>query len=73
MQQNFDIQKMMKLAASPAGRQLMQALRQSAGSDMEKAAALASSGNMEQAKQSLFGILSDPAIQELLRQLEGQL
>lgn len=73
MQQNYDIPQMMKLAASPAGRQLMQALRQSGGSDVEKAAALASSGNMEQAKQTLSGILSDPAIQELLRQLEGQL
>lgn len=73
MQQNFDIQRMMKLANSPAGQQLMQALQQSGSSDVKKAAVLASSGNMDQAKQTLSGLLADPGIQSLLRQLEEQL
>lgn len=73
MQQNFDTRQLMKLAQSPAGLKLMQALNESSRTDARKAAELASSGNMEGAKQALSALLKDPQIETLLKQLEDQL
>lgn len=73
MQHNFDMQQLMALAGSPIGQQLIEALKQTGSTDVEKAASLAASGNMDQARQTLSGLLSDPGIRALLQQLEGQL
>lgn len=73
MHQNFDMQQILKLARSPAGQQLLTALNQTGSPDVEKAAALASAGNMEQARKTLSGLLESPEIKALLQQLEGQL
>lgn len=73
MHQNFDMQQLIKLARSPAGQQLMDALSRSGSSDAERAASLAKNGNMEGAKQALSGLLKSEEVQKLLRQLEGQL
>ena len=73
MQQNFDMQQLKKLAHSPAGQQLMEVLKHSGSTEVEKAAGYASSGNLEEAKKALSGLLETPEIQKLLRQLEGQL
>ena len=73
MEQQFDMQKLMQLARSPAGQQLMEALKRNGGNDVEKAAAAASSGDLDQAKKALSKLLSSPDIQKLLRTLEGQL
>ena len=72
MQQNFDMQQLMKLAASPAGRQLMEALKKTGGEDARKAAALARGGDMAGAK-ALSSLLASEDIRALLGQLEGQL
>lgn len=73
MQQNLDARQLKKLAQSPAGLKLMQAMNESGSSDVRKAAELASAGNMEAAKQALSALLADSQIQSLLKQLEGQL
>ena len=73
MEQPFDMQQLRKLAHSPAGQQLMEALKRSGGADVDKAAAAASSGNLDQAKQALSGLAASPEIQKLLRALEEQL
>ena len=73
MQQNFDARQLKKLAQSPIGQKLMQAVNESGNTDARKAAELASAGNMEAAKQTLSALLTDPQIQALLKQLEGQL
>lgn len=73
MQQNFDLQQLMKLAHSPAGQQLMDMLKQSGGCDAERAASLARSGDMTGARNALSGLLESQEVQKLLRQLEGQL
>jgi hypothetical protein len=73
MEQQFDMQQIMKLARSPAGQQLIEALKRTDGSNVEKAAAAASSGDLDQAKQALSGLLKSPEIQRLLRTLEDQL
>ena len=72
MQQQPDMQQLLKLARSDTGQKLIEAIRQSGG-DSQKAASLAANGNMEQAKQALSGLLGNPEIQKLLHQLEGQL
>lgn len=73
MEQQFDMQQLMKLARSPAGQQLMEALKRSGSADVEKAAAAASSGNLDQAKKAISGLLESAEIQKLLKTLEGQL
>lgn len=73
MRDNHDMQKLMQLARSPAGQKLMDALKQSDSGQVEKAAALARNGSMDQAKNALSGLLDNPEIRQLLRQLEGQL
>ena len=73
MQQNYDMQKLMQLARSPAGQRLMQTLKRSGSGQVEKAISLAQTGDMEQAKNTLSEVLKSPDIQQLLQQLEGQL
>ena len=73
MVEQFDMQQLMKLARSPAGQQLMEALQRSGGANVEKAAAAASSGDLDQAKRILSGLTKSPDIQKLLQTLEGQL
>lgn len=72
MEQPINMQQIMKLARSPAGQKLLEAMRKS-GTDMEKAATYAQNGNMEQAKNAISGLLDDPQVRSLLRQLEGHL
>ena len=69
---NFSVQDAMKLAATPAGKQLIALLQQSNTSTMQKAMEQAKSGNYDQAKQMLEPLLTSPEIQNLLRQLGGK-
>lgn len=74
MQKNFSdfsAQDAMRLAATPAGQQLLTLLRQSSGTDLKKAMENAAAGNMELAMQALSGALADPRIQALLKQMGG--
>lgn len=71
--QQPDMQKIMALAQSDAGQKLMSALQQENKESAEQAASLAASGNMEQAASMLSGMLQNPDIQKLLKELEKQL
>ena len=73
MHQNYDMQKLMQLARSPAGQKLMQALKCGNSGQVEKAVSLAQTGDMEEAKKALSDVLKSQDIQQLLQQLEGQL
>lgn len=66
---DFSMQEAMRLAQSPAGQQLLEALRQTDAGALNKAAAQAGSGDMEQAKQTLSALLSSPEVKALLEQL----
>ena len=66
--ENISMEQVMKLAASPAGRRLIQALQQS-GTDYQSAVSSAASGDYTQAKKALSGLMEDPTIRELLQQL----
>ena len=75
MVEKFDQHSMAQLTAlanSPAGKELLAILQQSAGADLRQAAKKASSGDMEGAKALLSPVLRDPRVQDLLRQMGGQ-
>lgn len=70
--QPFSTESIMALARSPAGRQLLALLQQSGGNELQQAAAMAGSGDMDGAKQLLTPLLADPQIRALLAQLGGR-
>lgn len=71
--QQPDRNQILALAQSEAGQKLLHALQQENGESAEKAASLAAAGDMEQAKRMLSGMLQNPDIQKLLKELEKQL
>lgn len=56
--QNFSMEEAMKMANSPAAQQLIALLRQTNGSQLQKAMDLASAGDMASAGQIIDGLLS---------------
>ena len=75
MAEKFDqhsMDQMMALAKSPAGRQLLTLLQQSAGQDWQQAMRKAAAGDLDGAKSLLSPALADPRIRELLSQMGGQ-
>lgn len=69
--QNFSMEQAMAFAASPAGQQLIAMLQKKGGADLTKAQEHAAAGNMDQAKDALSSLLSDPQIKALLKQFGG--
>lgn len=65
------IREAMRLAQTPAGRQLLQMLQSSNDPQLQNAMASAASGDYSAAKQALSAILSNPEAQKLLRQMGG--
>ncbi|MBO5891744.1 MAG: hypothetical protein J6Q30_03420 [Oscillospiraceae bacterium] len=65
------IQEAAALANSEAGQQLLSALNNKHSKEMEQAFALAASGDYEQLKKALEGILSSPETKGLLDSLRG--
>lgn len=66
---DFDPKEVIRLAKSPAGQQLLAALRQADGETLQKASAQAAAGDMENAKNTLDAMLADPKLRALLQQL----
>lgn len=73
MQSLPDIAALIKIAQSPAGQKLLAMLQSNPSADLSAIAATAASGNLEEAKQKLNGMLSSNEAQELLKQLEKKL
>ena len=69
--ENFSLQDVMRLVATPAGQQLIALLRQGNTEQLQQAARLASEGDPARARELLSGFLSDPAVRDLLAQLGG--
>lgn len=67
----FSMQELSALAASPAGQQLLTILRQSGGTEVQQAMSKAAAGDMGGAKELLSPILADPQIRALLNRLGG--
>lgn len=66
--QNFSMEQAMAFAASPAGQQLIAMLQKKGSDDLSNAQKHAAAGNMEQAKDALSSLLSDPQIRAILKQ-----
>lgn len=72
MQNNQDaIREAMRLAKSPAGQQLLEALQKSNAKELRQAMNSATAGNYAQARQVLSGLLEDPEIRRLFAQMGG--
>ena len=65
------MQEMLRMAASPAGKQLIALMQQKGGEDLQKAMKLAAMGDYTQAKKTMESVLSDPQAQKLLKELGG--
>ena len=68
---NFSMQDVMRLAGTPAGQKLLDHLHKKNEKQLQMAIAHAVSGNWEQAKQLLSGLINDPEAQKLIRELGG--
>lgn len=73
MQQLPDRNELMKIARSPAGQQLMAMLQSGNPAELEKIAAEAAAGNIQEAVRKLSGLLQKDEARELLKLLENQL
>ena len=75
MQQKADnslpLEDAMKLAATPKGQQILRQLQAQHGSVIQSAIQQAQSGNYEQVKQMLTGLLESPEGKALLDKLRG--
>ena len=65
------IREAMRMAQTPAGKQLIQMLRSSGDPNLQKAMSSAASGDYSGAKQALSAILNSPEAQKLLQQMGG--
>ena len=70
-QNNFSMQDVMRMAATPAGQQLIALLRQQGGSELQDAMSSAAAGDYTKIKQALDVMMKDPQAQKLLKQLRG--
>ena len=67
----FSMEQVRAFVSSPAGQQLLSLLQKKGGSELKNAQNLASNGQMDAAKSALSSLLTDPQIQQLLKQLGG--
>lgn len=75
MQKNssdFSMQEALRLAKSPTGQRLLAMLQQYDPGTLEKAAAQASQGNSDTAKETLQSLLASPQVQAMLQQLRRE-
>ena len=71
MQNNrFSMEDVMRMASTPAGRELIALLQATGGQDMQQAKQAAQQGDYTQAKNSLTEFLKSPRVQQLLREME---
>ena len=68
---NLSMQEILRLANSPAGKQLIAMMQQQGGGEFQKAMASAATGDYSQARQAIEALMTDPKAQQLLKQLGG--
>lgn len=73
MQPIPDMTALLRLAQTPAGRQLISILQKNGGDRLGSAINMASAGDYTQAKEILSDILSSPEAQTLIKELEESL
>ena len=65
----FSMQEILRIAASPAGQQLISLMKQQGGSDFQNAVDSAAAGDYSQAKRVIESLMTDPKAQQLLKEL----
>ncbi len=70
--QDFSMEEVMRLAKSPAGKQLMAMLQQGDSAQLQQAVTQAKTGDYTQASRTLSDMLSSPEAQKLLKELGGK-
>lgn len=68
---DFSQQDILKMAQSPAGKQLIAMLQKADPSALQQAMSQAAAGNYEQAKASLSPLMESEKIKSLLQQMGG--
>ena len=68
--QDFSMKEAMRLANSPAGKQLAQLLQQADQQTLNDAIRKAQQGNYEDAARQLQNLMTSPQAQALLKELE---
>jgi hypothetical protein len=66
---NLSMQEVLRMAATPAGQQLIALLRQKSSDAFQSAMSSAAAGDYTQAKQAIEKMMTDPKAQKLLEQL----
>ena len=65
------MQEAMKLAQTPAGKQLIQLLQATGGEELRKAMEKAQSGDYAQAQKALSTLMQNPEAKRLFEQMGG--
>ena len=63
------MQEILRMAASPAGQQLIAMMRSQGGSELQQAMSNAAAGDYQQAKRAIEKLMTDPQAQKLLKEL----
>ena len=66
---HISMQEVLRMAASPAGQQLIAMLRKQSDSEFQAAMTSAAAGDYTQAKQAIEKLMTDPQARKLLNQL----
>lgn len=70
--QDFSMDEVMRLAKSPAGKQLLSMLQQQDSGQLQQAMSQAKTGDYANASKTLSDMLSSPEAQKLLKELGGK-
>ena len=65
----ISMQDVLRLAASPAGQQLIALMQKNGGNEFKQAMQQAAAGDYTGAKRSVESLLTDPQAQRLLKEL----
>ena len=66
---SISIQEVLRLAASPAGQQLIALMQKNGGNEFKQAMQQAAAGDYTGAKRAVESLLTDPQAQRLLKEL----
>lgn len=69
--EQFSMQEAMRLAGTPAGKQLFALLQKQNGDMLRQAMNQAAAGDFSTVQSTMTALLSDPAAQKLLAELRG--
>ena len=67
-----DLSRLMQLAQSPAGQQLIAALQKNGGAELQSAMVKAAAGDYSQAQKIISTLLSTPEARRLLSRMEEE-